>query len=308
MDRLSCDRMFAAVMEAGSFAAAAQRLGTSAGQASKLLARLEGDLGVRLLHRTTRALQPTEAGQTYYARVRALLDDYDALDAEMRDATGAPRGRVRLTAPLSFGTIRLAPILAAFARDNPRIALDVQFTDRLVPLVEEGFDLAVRVGRVQDSTLVARRIGTARLLVVAATDYLRRAGRPQRPEDLAGHACILDTNLREPGRWPFRGGLRVAVTGRLSFSDATACLAAAEAGLGVALSPDFVAERSLAAGRVEVVLADHADDPIPIHALTPSGRHLPAKTRLLVEALARGLREGLTDDPGRVACQRHLAG
>lgn len=307
MDRLSCDRMFAAIMEAGSLAAAARRLGTSAGQASKLLARLESDLGVRLLHRTTRALQPTEAGQAYYARIRSILEDYEALDAEMRDATGKPRGRVRVTVPLSFGTIRLAPILAAFARDNPCIALDVQFSDRLVPLVEEGFDLAVRVGHVEDSALLARRIGSARLLVVGSPDYLRRAGRPQRPEDLAGHACILDSNLREPGRWPFRKGLRVGVTGRLCFSDATACLTAAEAGLGLALSPDFVAERSLAAGRVEAVLTDQMDDPVPIHALTPSGRHVPAKTRLLIEALARGLREAPAGIAERTTRRQDLA-
>jgi DNA-binding transcriptional LysR family regulator len=284
--------MFAAVIEAGSFAAAAQRLGTSPGQASKLVARLESDLGVRLLHRTTRALQPTEAGQAYFGRLRTLLDDYDALDSEMRDATGAPRGKVRMTAPLSFGTIRLAPLLAAFARDNPGIALDVQFSDRLVALVEEGFDLAVRVGRPQDSALVARRLGEARLLVVGSPAYLERQGRPRRPEDLARHDCILDTNLRDPARWPFRGGARAPVSGRLAFSDATACLAAAEAGLGLALSPDFVALPALAAGRVEAVLGDHADEPIPVHALTPSGRHLPARTRLLIEALARGLKAG----------------
>src|SRR3712207_4294235 len=154
MDRLSCDRMFLAVVEGGSFARAAERLGTSSGQASKLVSKLEAELGVRLLHRTTRALSPTEAGQAYFARLRPLLEDLDALDAEVRDRSLTPRGTVRVTAPLSFGTLRLAPILTRFALAHPLIALDVRLSDRLVSLVDEGFDLAVRVGRPSDSSLV----------------------------------------------------------------------------------------------------------------------------------------------------------
>lgn len=289
MDRLSADRMFAAVVEAGSFAGAAQRLGTSSGQASKLVSRLEGELGVRLLHRTTRALSPTEAGQAYYHRLRGLLDDFDALDAEMRDRGASPRGTVRLSAPLSFGTLRLAPILMAFARAHPLIALDVQLTDRLVSLVEEGFDVAVRVGRPGDSTLVARKLGEAGLVALASPGYLDGRGAPERPEDLAGHDCILDANFRDPRRWVFRGGA-VAVSGRLVLSDAGLCLAAAEAGLGVAYMPDFVAAESLRQGRTVRLLAGQEDEPLPIHALTPSGRHLAAKTRALIEALGQGLR------------------
>ncbi|WP_210527345.1 LysR family transcriptional regulator [Rubellimicrobium arenae] len=292
MDRLASDRMFLAVVEGGSFAAAAQRLGTSSGQASKLVARLEAELGVRLLHRTTRALQPTEAGQTYYDRLRTLLEELDALDAEVKSVGTTPRGKVRVTVPLTLGTLRLAPIFADFARTYPDVALEVHSSDRVVRLVDEGFDLAVRVGRPGDSSLVARKLAQAKIVAVAAPGYLAVHGAPLVPADLSHHDCILDTNFRDPHRWTFAGGVQVAVNGRLTFSDAAVCLAAAEAGLGIANLPDFVAAQSLRAGRVVPVLAGHEDSPMGIFAMTPSGRHPAAKVRVLVEALARGLRQG----------------
>ncbi len=288
MDRLAADRMFVAVLEGGSFAEGARRRGTSAAQASKLVAALERELGVRLLHRTTRALQPTEAGRAYHARLRPLLDEWDALDADTRDASGALRGSIRLSVPQAYGAARVAPLLVRFAQDNPGVVLDVRFTNRLERLVEEGLDLAVRVGRPADSSLVARKVGEVRLLVVASPAYLAARGAPTAPEDLSGHDCILDTNLREPARWPLRGG-RVAVAGRLAFSDPQACLLAAEAGLGVALALDVLAREALAAGRVVPLLEGAWGEPLPVHALTPSGRQSPARVRALVEALARDL-------------------
>jgi DNA-binding transcriptional LysR family regulator len=292
MDRLAADRMFAAVVEAGSFAGAAQRLGTSSGQASKLVSRLEAELGVRLLHRTTRALSPTEAGQAYHTRLRGLLEEFDALDREVRDRSGVPRGTVRLTAPLSFGTLRLAPILTSFAQANPQIALHVSLGDRLVNLVEEGFDLAVRVGRVPDSSLVARKLGEAQVVAVASPGYLDGRGAPEQPAALAGHDCIIDTNRRDPTRWVFSRGQVVTVSGRLVANNPTLGLLMAEAGLGIAYLPDFVAADSLAVGRVVRVLEGQEDDPLPIHALTPSGRHLAAKVRALIDSLIGGLRTG----------------
>ncbi|EYD75270.1 Transcriptional regulator, LysR family [Rubellimicrobium mesophilum DSM 19309] len=291
MDRLSCDRMFAAVVEAGSFAGAAQRLGTSSGQASKLVSRLESELGVRLLHRTTRALAPTEAGQAYYDRLRNLLDEFDALDAEVRDQGSEPRGTVRVTAPLTFGTLRLAGILTDFAAAHPQIGLDVSFTDRLVNLVDEGFDLAVRVGQPADSSLVARKLAEARSITVASPSYLAARGTPRTPQDLPEHDCIIDTNRRDPHRWTYAKG-PVHVSGRLTFSNASVCLTVAEAGLGIACLPDFVATESLLAGRVVRLLEGHESAPLGIYAMTPSGRHLPAKVRLLSDALADALRHG----------------
>ena len=281
--------MFAAVMDTGSFAAAAARLGTSPGQASKLVSRLESALGVRLLNRTTRALSPTEAGQAYYDRIRIVLDEIEAIDQSIRQESERPRGRLRISAPLTLGVHQLRFALAEFASLYPEIALDVNFTDRLVNLVDEGFDIAVRVGRPVDSSLIARRLCDSRLRLVAAPSYLDRAGLPQSPADLARHDCIIDTNFREPGTWPFQTaeGLKtIQVTGRLRFSNAEVCLAAAERGLGLAYLPDFVAADALAAGRILPVLADFEIPPYGIFTVYPPGRHLAAKVRALIDFLS----------------------
>lgn len=293
MDRLTSDRMFAAVMELGSFTAAADKLGTTSGQASKLVSRLESALGVRLLNRTTRAVSPTEAGQAYFDRLRPLLDEFDSLDAAVRDVTQAPRGRLRLTAPLTFGGLELSPILNDFARQWPEIELDVSFADRLVNLVDEGFDIAVRVGRPSDSSMITRKLCDARLILVAASDWLDRHGAPQSPQAVSGLPCVIDTNFRDPGRWPFRQdgqSVAIPVCGRLRFSNAVACLSAAEAGLGLACVPSFVAASALRSGRVQQVLQDFEAEPFGVHVLYPHSRHLAAKVRVLVDFLAERYR------------------
>lgn len=293
MDRLAADRMFLAVMEAGSFTAAARRYGTTSGQASKLVARLEAELGVRLLNRTTRAVSATEVGQAYYDELRALIEEFDALDASIRDASATPKGRVRLTAPLTFGVSELVPALNAFAAAYPDISLDVSFSDRLVNLVDEGFDAAIRVGRAADTTLIARRFCEMRMVLVAADSYLAVRGTPGRPEDLSGHDCIIDTNFRDPAHWRFGapdGVVQVPVRGRLHYSNAEACLGAAVAGLGLAYVPDFVAAPALADGRVRALLRDHPDEPMGVFALYPPGRHLAAKVRVLIDHLAAHFR------------------
>ena len=289
MDRLGPERMFLTVVETGSFAVAAARLGTGSGQASKLVARLEADLGVKLLNRTTRALSLTQAGQAYAERLRALVEAWDDLETEVQNAAVSPRGLIRLTAPLSFGTTRLAPLLARFAAEFPEIGLEVHFADRVVNLVEEGFDAAIRVGTPTDTTLTGRKLCAARVLTLASPAYLASHGTPATPEDLAHHPCIIDLNFREPHRWPFRTG-KVAVSGRLAFSNASACLAAAEAGLGIASVPDFVADVALGEGRVVPILTDFDPPPLGVFALYPSGRHLPAKVRVLVDFMAKALK------------------
>ena len=288
-DRLAPERMFLMVVETGSFARAAERLGTGSGQASKLVQKLESELGVKLLNRTTRALALTEAGQLYAERLRGVVEALDDMTAELQTAVLIPRGRLRLTAPLSFGTLRLAPILARFARDFPEIALEVQFTDRIVNLVEEGFDAAIRVGLVADTTLKARKLCEVRIVNIASPAYLAAHGRPERPSDLAQHEAIIDLNLREPRSWPFATG-RIAVSGRLAFSNATACLACADAGLGITRTPEFVAAESVAAGRVEVVLADHEPPLLGVHLLYPADRRVTGKLRALIDFMVRSLR------------------
>lgn len=293
MNRLDSDRMFIAVMETGSFAAAAEKLGTSSGQASKLVSRLETQLGVRLLNRTTRAVSPTEAGQAYHDRLRPLIEEFDNLDLSIRNISQVPRGRLKLSAPLTFGALELAPALNDFALLFPEIALDVSFSDRMVNLVDEGFDMAVRVGRPEDSSLISRRLCDARIVLVGAAGYLDSRGEPESPQDLARHDCIIDTNFRDPSNWTFDDGgeeRTVAVEGRIRYSNAEACLNAAEAGLGLAYVPGFVAGAAIRAGRVRRLLGQYEAAPHGVHALYPHSRHLAAKVRVLVDFLAERYR------------------
>jgi DNA-binding transcriptional LysR family regulator len=220
MDRLECDRMYIADMETGSFAKAAQRLKTSSGPASKLVSRLEEILGVRLLIRTTRALSPTEVGQAYFERIRRLLDDLDSLSESVKTNGGAASGRLRLTAPISFGTAQLAPALIDFAKTYPGIELDVSSSDRVVNLVDEGFDAGVRIGNPADSTLIVRKVCDARIMLAAAPAYVQSYGTPNHSEVLQARECILETNFRDSFTWQFRDPvtgitLQVPVKGRL---------------------------------------------------------------------------------------------
>lgn len=294
MDRLECDRMFIAVIETSSFVGAADQLKTSSGQASKLVSRLESDLGVQLLKRTTRSVSPTEAGMAYYERLRPLIDELEALDLDIRNIAQSPRGRLRITAPLTFGIVELAPALTEFAALYPDIELDVSFSDRVAHVVDEGFDMAVRIGRPGDSSLVMRKLCAVRLVVVAAPGYLERHGTPEAPEDLAHHSCIIDTNFAEPGKWPFRSATgpsgSARVQGRFRFSNAEACLVAAQAGLGLACVPGFVAGEAIRAGRVTPVLQAFEPEPYDVHVLYPPSRHLSTKVRLLVDMLAERYR------------------
>lgn len=295
MDRLESDRMFIAVMDEGSFTAAADKLGTSSGQASKLLSRLESDLGVRLLNRTTRSVSPTEAGRAYYDRLKPLLDELETLDLDIRNISQSPRGRLRLSAPLTFGIRELAPALNDFAGLYPDIELDVSFSDRVVNVVDEGFDMAVRIGRPGDSSLIIRRLGTVRIVVVATPAYLEEHGAPENLSDLAHHNCIIDTNFRDPNRWPFKKAdgeeTMVSVAGRIRYSNAAACQQAALAGLGLACIPSFVAEQSLRSGELVRVLREYEPSPYDVHALYPHNRHLAAKVRLLVDFLTERYRK-----------------
>ncbi len=296
MDRLACDRMFIAVVDSGSFARAAARLGVSSGQASKLVSALEADLGVQLLHRTTRALSTTEMGLAYYSRMRAILDDIAALEDATRASTLAPSGKLRITAPIAFGAAELTPALLDFARLHPRIDLDVSFSDRLTNIIDEGFDVAVRIGAPADSSLIGRRIAEARIVVVASPVYLRGSGEPKMPADLKDKACVIDTNFRDPTRWRFRSPagepLVVDVGGRLLLSSGEACTAAAAEGFGIARVPDFIAARRLAAGDLVRILTAFEDEPLAIQVLYPPTRWLAPKLRALIDFLAGRFRSG----------------
>lgn len=290
MQRLERERMFVAVIETGSFAKAATRLGTGSAQASKLVSRLEADLGVRLLNRTTRSLSPTEVGQAYLERIKLVLEELDALDLAVKNRSGTATGRLRLTVPMSFGTAQLAHAFIDFATRYPDIDLDVSFTDRVVNLVDEGFDAAVRIGTPADTSLIARKLCSARIVLAASMAYLSRRGTPKRPVELSSHECIIDTNFRDPLVWQFRADnsskpTMIKVGGRLRFSSADACLAAAEAGLGIARVPSFMAGPRIRAGTVKPLLRAFEDQPLGIHALYPPNRHLATKVRVFVDFL-----------------------
>lgn len=288
MDRLAADRMFAQVVRKGSFSAAADRLGTSPGQASKLVSKLEEHLGVRLLNRTTRAIALTAEGEAYFTRIATILDEIDDLDDSLRDAGRDPRGTLRLTAPLTFGVNQLCPALADFARLHPGISLDVQFTDNIMGLAENGLDAAIRVGQPRDSALRARKLATMRIQIVAAPDYLAEHGTPAHPSDLAGHQIITDMNFARPDDWVFdQAGtaLTLNLPGRLRFSNAEACVTAAAAGLGITRVPDFISARAIGAGRLSAVLSDYTAGESGIYAMTPPGRHMPSRLRLLLDFL-----------------------
>jgi DNA-binding transcriptional LysR family regulator len=279
---------FAAVADARSFTQGARRLGVSGAQISKLIARLENRLGARLLNRTTRDVSLTDTGRAYLERVKILLDDFTALEGSVRDQDG-PSGSLKISAPVTFGERQLQGALLDFAAAYPRVGLEVSFTDRRVNLVDEGIDVAVRIGRLEDSSLIARKLAAVRLVTCASPAYLAQHGAPQGPKDMTGHQFIIDLNLRDPFTWDFGAGdacVEARVDGRLKFSSPDACVAAARAGLGIVRSPAFVAAEDLRAGRLIPILCHYEPAMVHVHAVYPHARHLAAKVRAFVDFLA----------------------
>ncbi len=290
MDRLAAMQLFVRVVESGSFAAAATQADISRAQASKLIRALEDDLGVRLLQRTTRKLSLTEAGQRYLDRVREALAAINEAEAEAAEHQSEPRGRLRLSAPMSFSILHLGPALAEFHLRYPKIELEVDLDDRLVDLVEDGWDIALRIGRLADSSLVARRIAPCRMVAVASPGYLQRQGTPQHPLELARHACLRYSLARRRDEWTFtRTGESVTIvaSGPLRANNGDMIAAAATAGLGIALQPSFISSERLRRGELVRVLPDwQIEADAAVYAVYPASRALPAKTRALIDFLA----------------------
>jgi DNA-binding transcriptional LysR family regulator len=289
MDRLDEINAFAAVADARSFTQAARRLGVSGAQVSKLVARLENRLGARLLNRTTRDVSLTDTGRAYLERARVLLEDFEILETSVSDHTG-PRGLLKISAPMSFGASQLTPALLDFAASCPEVSLEVSSTDRFVNLVEEGFDVAVRIGHLADSSLVARKLADVRMVTCASPEYLARVGTPQTLDALAQHEAIIDTNTGDPFVWRFgsHGDYQdVRVHGRLRFAGADACVAAARQGFGITRTPAFAAAEDLRAGRLAPLLCAFESELIHVYAVYPHARHLAAKVRAFVDFLAQ---------------------
>ena len=309
MDDVSRLRVFVRVVEAGSFSAAGRQLGLVPSSVSRRVAELEDELGARLFHRTTRKLSLTEAGRTYHERAAKILLDVEEARLAVTGADGAPSGILRLTAAASVGRLHLVPALAAFHELHPAVKVMLVMTDRMVDLVDEGLDLAVRVGRQRDSSLVARRIGTSLRLVCASPAYLARAGVPETPADLARHDCL--TFRAHPGSnlWRFQGPdgpVEARVTGPLFANDGEALAAAAVAGMGLVLLPEWLVGPDIREGRLRVVLPDFraVPDDSPLYAIYPHQRHLPLKVRafidFLVDRFGPGYDWGAGREPRRV--------
>lgn len=288
MDRLNAIEAFVSVVQNGGFTAAARSLRKSRAMVSKLVQDLEEQLGARLLHRTTRRVGLTVTGRVYYDRCVQVLADLAEADAAVGAEQATPRGTLRLNAPMSFGTMHLAAAVADFSIQHPDVTVDMALNDRIVDLVEEGYDVAVRIGRLADSSLIARRLAPCRMAVCAAPAYLSRHGEPRQPDDLTGHNCLGYTYMTSWDEWRFDGPggpVSVRVTGTLNSNNGEALAAAARRGLGVIVQPSFIVGEDLKAGRLVRLLADHRLYEPAISAVYPHARHLSAKVRSFVDFL-----------------------
>ena len=292
MDRLDAMHLFIRVAELGSFSAAAQQLGVARSVVTRQIAALEAHLGVKLMARSTRRLSLTSAGTAYLEKCRVILNLVEAAETGVAEERLTPRGNIRISVPLSFGLKRLAPLLLDFSQRYPEISLDMDYTDRRVNLIEEGIDLSIRITRRLEPGDVARRIGTARMQVVAAPEYLARHGRPQQPAELAHHECLGYTNAGATMPWQFMidGQLEsLQVRSRINANNGDVMTEAAAQGLGITCQPDFITDTFIAAGRIEEILADFPMPELGIYAMLASNRHVPYRVRALMDFLAAGL-------------------
>lgn len=282
--------LFAEVVRRQSFTQAAQAVGLAKSAVSKRVALLEDRLGVRLLTRTTRKLSLTEDGLRYYQHCAALLAAAEAAEEAVAGAAASARGPLRMNAPVTFAQMFLADALAGFLAAHPEIELRLTTDDRLVDVVEGGFDLVIRITRLRDSSLVARRLASDRLVVCGSPRYFAERGKPQTPGDLIAHNCLHYSLVAREGEWRFRGAsgpYSVPTAGNLSSSDGTVLRRAALAGTGLCVLPLFMVARDVAAGRLELALEGQRRAEVGIYAVFASRRNLPARTKLLIEHLVR---------------------
>lgn len=298
LDRLTSINAFLRVAESGGFTAAAARLGVGKSRVSKQVQALERHLGTRLLHRTTRRLTLTEAGQRFYEQCAPLLEALSEAEMAVGDLQSLPRGTLRINAPVSFGRLHLGPVLPEFLARYPSLTVDITLNDRFVDLVHEGFDAAVRIGQLQESTLIARRIAACELWLCAAPGYLARHGTPVHAAELHGHNALAYTYAPQSGSWrltdPDGQAHRIPVEGSLRANNGELLLEAAERGSGIVMLPDFIAAGAVAAGRLQRLLPDHATAPLSLNAVYPYTPRVPAKVRAFVDFLVE--RFGSTPD------------
>lgn len=287
MDRLTGMAVFAKVVEQQGFSAAARALGMSKSAVSKQVAALEDRLGARLLNRTTRRLSLTDAGTAFYERCARVLAEAEEAERAVGSLQAEPRGLLKINAPMSFGVLHLAPAIPEFMERHPAVTVDITLNDRIVDLIDEGYDLAVRIARLPDSSLVARRLAPGTRVFCASPDYLERHGTPSHPRDLAEHNCMIYSYMPLE-EWRYRGPDgegSVRVRGSLRANNGEVLRAALLAGLGIAPMPTFIVGPDLRTGRLRTVLDAYRDDASSVYAVYPHARYLSAKVRLFVDFL-----------------------
>lgn len=296
MDRFQELKTFVAVADAGGFAKAAKHLGSSPPAVTRLIASLEARLGVPLFNRTTRNVHLTDAGARFVDRARALLSDLDFAEKDVVGESGAPSGQLTITASVTMGRTLLPPIVDAFLDTHPRVSASLLLMDRVVNLIDEGIDVALRVGPLPDSSLISTRVGEVRRILVASPDYLTRRGAPEAPDDLKLHSVIAFTGLMPDREWRYgKGGntRRVTLRPRLEINDAMTAIASAERGDGVTIALSYMVAKQIAHGRLVEVLAHHAPPPAPVQLVYPAGRLVVPKVRAFVTFAAPRLRAAL---------------
>ena len=290
MDKFEDLQAFVAVVEAGSFTAAAERLNSTKSAVSRRISALEERLGVQLLRRTTRVLNLTETGQSFYEHSARILADLDEAEAAVQQEHGELRGTLRVALPLSFGVRHMCKPIAAFAKLHPKLHFDLDLNDRRIDLIEEGMDLALRIGHLKDSSLIARRLFDVKTVIAASPHYLKVHGTPRTPEDLADHDCLVYSNLADPDNVTWRDGTgkeRVAKLNAVLRASSGDFLANAAAhGLGIVVQPTFLASEAIRRGNLVPVLTDHEWPVSPAYAVYPPTRHLSFRVRAFIDFLA----------------------
>ncbi|MEY4748362.1 MAG: hypothetical protein RIQ60_576 [Pseudomonadota bacterium] len=293
MDRFLCLQVFVAVVDAGSFVSGAEQLGLSKAAVSRHVSELEAHLGVRLMNRTTRRLSLTVAGETFLASARELLAGFTEAEAAISSQSGEAIGLLKLNVPVSFGLLHLAPLWAGFLAQHPSVQLDVTLSDRVVDLVDEGYDLAVRITRLPASSLVSRRLTSTRMVLCATPEYLRRHGTPGHPAELAQHAVMAYSLLSLGENWAFEGPdgpVTVKISPRLRTNSGDTCRSVALAHGGIVLQPTFLVGAELVSGELVEVLPQYRSIELDVYAVYPSRKHLAPKVRLLVDYLVEAFR------------------
>ncbi|MFT4677199.1 MAG: DNA-binding transcriptional LysR family regulator [Candidatus Azotimanducaceae bacterium] len=288
MDRIDSMRVFQEVARHGSFTGAAEVLGKPVQTVSKAVRQLETQLKVLLFDRTTRSVALTDTGQAYLDQCQDLLDQFDELESSVHRAHDAPKGRIRMTAPTTFGEQNLLPILASFLSLYPDIRVELSLSNRKVSLIDEGIDLAIRIGRLNDSSLIARHLAPMRKVVCAAPEFLSRHGAPDNPLELNGYPCLIDTNFEDAHHWPFSidaETVRVEVAGPFSANTPEATRQMAVAGLGIAMCPMYVIDQDLKNGALIALFETFEPPEMGVYALYPHRRHLSTRVRALVTHL-----------------------